>query len=625
MANSITLNQALIDDIKAKIDAGTATAEEVVLYTKGLNQLQSGNDFQSVVIGLSQSAVDAIDSANAQFQEDTADALVTFGQTATNINTSATNAVSAINNAKDTLNSTNTSLSSTIAGLPSISIIRNKVKEDREYIHPYNRPAFYSVEAYANTVYEASIRMYDHYGNHIPWPNGGQRILNLMMDTTGFNTDRRLGNAESRYGLNYDNREPFLTYQTQTTKSGYELGFANSLNHYGHVMGRFDDKGNWWGYNGSWESSIQRDTCVIVNDVDQNYMLIREGTSFWIGGGKDLTKLKNDYSNRALLKDQAQLTVLMYKYEEYMWDITHERFTIPDVGTGYGNACYNKTLNQLVVMKYNGTAGFQKPILYSFANDWNLKDIGKGKQAISYNYDPIANSKMTLEIESTVDNSVGMPGTPNLSESNYRGIPVLCDNGKIVHLMSMGSNVAGSSYGFRWKLNATGDDYEKDVSFTFTGQTTKYGYDQGEYYGIKHHTTNDGKYVVARDYYYYYGTGARILFIRVSDGKVLKYQDNNTTWGFSFTPIQLSKMIMHLHPHPISSHTWLLDFDEMFERYNDGDSINPYTTTGESEFSSRWSNIQGNSNGCFVPIYKSLGADLEFISTVDKQTDTRTL
>ena len=52
MANSITLSQSLVDDIAQKITDGTATAEQVVLYTKGLNQLQTGNDFQSVVIGL---------------------------------------------------------------------------------------------------------------------------------------------------------------------------------------------------------------------------------------------------------------------------------------------------------------------------------------------------------------------------------------------------------------------------------------------------------------------------------------------------------------------------------------------------------------------------------------------
>src|SRR6056300_422807 len=104
MANSITLSTALVSDIQSKITAGTATAEEVVLYTKGLNQLQTANDFQSLVVGLSQSAVDAIDSANAQFQEDAQNALNTFAQTATNIDTSAATATSAINTAKNTLN-----------------------------------------------------------------------------------------------------------------------------------------------------------------------------------------------------------------------------------------------------------------------------------------------------------------------------------------------------------------------------------------------------------------------------------------------------------------------------------------------------------------------------------------
>src|SRR6056300_1654695 len=114
MANSITLSTSLVADIQAKIDAGTATAEEVVLYTKGLNQLQTGNDFQSIVIGLSQSAVDAIDSSNAQFQEDSQDALDIFAATAGRIDSSSANAVTSINSAKDTLNQTSTNIESTL-------------------------------------------------------------------------------------------------------------------------------------------------------------------------------------------------------------------------------------------------------------------------------------------------------------------------------------------------------------------------------------------------------------------------------------------------------------------------------------------------------------------------------
>ena len=40
MANSITLSADIVNALSAKVSAGTATAEEIVLYTTGLQRLQ---------------------------------------------------------------------------------------------------------------------------------------------------------------------------------------------------------------------------------------------------------------------------------------------------------------------------------------------------------------------------------------------------------------------------------------------------------------------------------------------------------------------------------------------------------------------------------------------------------
>jgi hypothetical protein len=72
MTNSVQLNAALVNALKAKIDAGTATTEEVAIYTKGMSLLQAGADFQAVTTGFAQGTIDAL-----QTQLGTGSAVVT--------------------------------------------------------------------------------------------------------------------------------------------------------------------------------------------------------------------------------------------------------------------------------------------------------------------------------------------------------------------------------------------------------------------------------------------------------------------------------------------------------------------------------------------------------------------
>jgi len=630
MANSITLSQSLVDDIAQKLTDGTATAEQVVLYTKGLNQLQTGNDFQSVVIGLSQAAVDTIDSANAQFQEDAQTALNTFSQTADNIDASATNAVSAINVAKDVLVATDAEISTTISGLPSLTLIRENIQGDRDYIHPYERPCFWSASGINQANYEAIITWYNHYGKQVKNPDWGKSQMIMHLNNEGYDTSNNFikdGNGEHYTRYNGGAITPFQAYRTSNSQTGYELGFAMSKNVYGHVMGTWNDKtGVWNGYNGTWSADWMRDTGIIVGDADKSWYIARTNTTFYLGGTRGITDYNNSYNNRAQLRDNVtQLSAVYRKYEDRQWENTSERFILPaPISTGYGNFCYNKNTNQMVVMVYNAAAGKQRPVLYSFSNDWNLKDIAKGTTAITYNYDPIANGKMTQVIDSTVDNSDGMPATPNLSESSYRGTPILCDNGKVVHFMSMGNSISGSSYAFRWAQNGDGTDYVKDAHFTFGGQTTKYGYDQGAYYGVRHTTTNDGRYVISYDVYYYYHGGARVILTRVSDGKVLKWTDNETTWGWSYTPVQRNKLIVKLEPHHPYSNIYLHDLDWMFDNFADGADVN---LRGGDSHAKRWmmdiGNIQPYTGFCSMNIDYS--HEMDYISPTDNHTDIRTI
>lgn len=632
MANSITLSQSLVDDIAQKLTDGTATAEQVVLYTKGLNQLQTGNDFQSVVIGLSQAAVDTIDSANAQFQEDAQTALNTFSQTADNIDASATNAVSAINAAKDVLVQTDAEISTTISTLPSLQFIRDAIVEDREYIHPYDRPCFWAVSGINQTENNGSIiTWYNHRGEQIVNPDWGDSQIYMRTTNNGYDTASDVvkdGLGRHYFRYNAGSTEPFKAYRTSTSQTGYEAGFAKSKNMYGHVMGTWNDKtGVWAGYSGLWSADWMRDNCVIVGETDKSWFLNRSGTTFYVGGTRGILRYNNATANRAKLRDTPTYhTNLFRPYErDYLDPITHEQFQVTDpVSTGYGNVCYNKTLNQMVVMRYNDVVGRQKPLLYTFAEDFNLKDIAKGDQELTFNFDAVTNGKINLSIESTVDNTSGTPGTPNSNEANYRGIPVLCDNGKIVHFRSQGNNVSGSSYAFRWQLNGDGTDYIKDAHFTYSGQTTKYNYDEGPYYGVRHYVSNDGRYVICYDNYYYYHGGCRMLIVRVSDGKVVKWTNNETTWGWGITMIQANKFMLKLEPHHLYSNIYMHDLDYLFEQNADGADINLIGSTSNPAL---WMPDMGNIQPYTALINMNIdySDEMKYISPVDKKTDIRTI
>jgi len=336
MANSITLSQSLVDDIAQKITDGTATAEQVVLYTKGLNQLQTGNDFQTVVIGLSQSAVDAIDSANSQFQEDSQTALNTFGQTATNIDTSATNAVSAINIAKDTLVATDAEITTTINGLPSISRIDESLKfyntfnspytddvpnwdgphplpitfnpqsptrQNRIIDHPWKAPAFLMNIRSGHSTYDGVTFLVDHELNII---DEAVVHYNDVQYTTGVSSNQyngRIPTARYQYwGQTHDyyirsNEETAgSTDRNQPSMTGYMSNHygigryvVNTLTYKGLYNGHFGSSTNF--IPGSDRSFYGGSMCTIVGDTRRDYVIARpyNANKLYLAGTQNAT------------------------------------------------------------------------------------------------------------------------------------------------------------------------------------------------------------------------------------------------------------------------------------------------------------------------------------------------
>lgn len=58
--NVVQLSQAVIDALYSRIQAGTATGDDIALFTKGLSIIQDNTNYTSAVTGIAQSQVDAI-------------------------------------------------------------------------------------------------------------------------------------------------------------------------------------------------------------------------------------------------------------------------------------------------------------------------------------------------------------------------------------------------------------------------------------------------------------------------------------------------------------------------------------------------------------------------------------
>jgi len=637
MANSITLSQSLVDDIAQKIQDGTATAEQVVLYTKGLQQLQQGNDFQAVVIGLSQSAVDAIDSSNAQFQEDSQaaiDAITSiFNTTASDIDTSADNAVAAINNAKDTLNSSSVNLETTISGLPSLTQIREGVYNDSNYIHPYDRPAYVMLTDHDSSANETSIYWMNHRGEWVCDKLSGQRWRQTIY-FGDWKLDGTSGGRKTASNSTFNYREITAGYYTHlythtypTTGSNGEANYYTSNGgtfgpHYGHFN---DTDMRQLGLDNQWNNSWMRDVGVVVGDADKRYHISRTNDIFKIGGSKGIaTSTIDSWHNRAWMRE-GNANSTSYGFPENYWDEpqrwknSHETFQITGVGTGYGMVCYNKNTNKLLVMTSDGSYN-HTPKVYGFASDFNLVDIAKGEQQIGYNYDVLGNLKLTLEIDGTVSNSTGRPSN-STAEANYRGISVLCDNGNVVeHIHTPATG--GTAFTHRWTPNGAGDDLIYDTHFNHSGQTTNYGYEQGSSYGVRSCVSNDGKYVVAFNSYYYYGAGIRSTFIRVSDGKVLFFDYSDTSYGYKVIPVQRNKFYFGIQAYTGYSYNNMADMDYLFAQHADGTFLNLYqsNTTG---YSHMWGEVYPSGFAQWNNIYKEYSPEIGFMNEND--IDTRTL
>lgn len=259
-----------------------------------------------------------------------------------------------------------------------------------------------------------------------------------------------------------------------------------------------------------------RDVGTIVNEADQVYAIFNNGAEISVG-----PRSATWYGLQRFTLSQGYVTVTT-KNAGYS-------------GTRYGRVSYNAKTNQLCIIESNGSY-VHKPVVYNnvprlsqysnrefFGTTEQLAAFTQATSSNLYTYFNTAANYSTAYAAST-----GTP-TNNSTEDNYRGIPVMCDNGKIVFVNMI------TTWGF-W-VHRWGTTGLSEGAIVAQSNTTSYGIDQGVHYGIRFVVSSDGRYVMAYCASYYYQAGIYCALIRVSDGKTIYDFEHPNSRGYQFTPI----------------------------------------------------------------------------------------
>jgi len=163
----------------------------------------------------------------------------------------------------------------------------------------------------------------------------------------------------------------------------------------------------------------------------------------------------------------------------------------------------------------------------------------------------------------------------NNGEGAYRSHIVLCDNHSIIYT-SFGESQGNEVH----RITSDGTSYGSFTNTRNFGCTTSYGRDQGPRYGPRFQISLDGEYVFQWGYYYYYGSGMHATITRVSDGKNIHWENNNTSDGIQAVPLHDSDFMLNWSSNSDGNGMRMcrLPIREMFERIGQDGTFNPEWT-----------------------------------------------
>jgi len=398
----------------------------------------------------------------------------------------------------------------------------------KKTINPYSQPCFATYTMHHS--HGGGYYLYDHNLNLISADHG--------TGDSSYGSFRTYSTSASQFFESSNSYPDIQTDDTpsQSTNRGSGLNYVGYLGHISHLRaGVYGNFGGWncsGNQNGSeYRAYAFRDVAPIVNETHQDYAIFSQ---------------HNSTTGTLLHVGQRSATMYYNKIFNGTWG---GRVNIPAASSNgrgmHGSVCYNRKTRKLLVMESNGSYGLT-PVIWNNVPDLRLiahnrateeyKTLGDSYTAhtsnVGYLHDYFQN---TANRTVYTVNSFNTNTYSSTQEANLRCIPVLNDDDSVtVFQMTPGDGCLV----YKWSSAGAPSGVLYRGSWT-----TSYGYEQGIRFGARWQVTSDGKYLFGYCPSYYYGSGAYISAIRVSDGKFLRFTTQDQTYGRSCCPIGKSDMM----------------------------------------------------------------------------------
>lgn len=211
-------------------------------------------------------------------------------------------------------------------------------------------------------------------------------------------------------------------------------------------------------------------------------------------------------------------------------------------GTSVGMIGYNERTGTMVAMEAKDTSNnyrmhiwkntgrelnttsYKTGTLHLFLSEAKAQTSPNPDAQVSYNY-------YDFQWQASSSNSY--------SESQYRMRIIPGDNGVVGMARMIPSN--GIFYATFTPSSST-----LNTSYNSVSSSTTYGYEQGDYYGMRHQITWDNNIVACYAPYYYYSSGMNTFFIDATDPrKYLTGQYGDTSYGNQIVPFGKDKFLFN--------------------------------------------------------------------------------
>jgi hypothetical protein len=424
------------------------------------------------------------------------------------------------------------------------------VASQQKTINPFSQPCFttYALDNGGGGGYY----QYDHNFNIVAADHGDG-------GGGGYGSFRSYSTTASEFFEDSGSYTSTVTNTSTSSNAGWYVAHTCMVGYLGHMS--HSSPGSGAGNMGGWNMSGRdngtsyraygfRDVCPIVNESHQDYAIFSS-----VSGGTApqlvfTTRSATDYYSRMFNGQYTQKTTLPRNY-------TNRAGSAENFESTHGGCCYNKKTNKFLVM-YTTSNGRFKPVVYNNVPDlrefshnnskiYNESMSGQSEGNSNSSFHEYFNNSANITEYQQIDTNTAYNNYSSTNESRYRPIPFLCDNGDIVVFVQTPSS--GAQW-YRWKgSDQQHDQRQTDGTLSQNGHhhhnythTTSYGYEQGRQYGARWQVSSDGKFAWAWCSSYYYGSGAFVMMIRISDGKLLRYQSNDSGDGRQCFPLGVNSM-----------------------------------------------------------------------------------